>query len=80
MSSRLDRRCLDRCVEHALRNMLLNKDIDHEERIPLFARANQIDPDLPYLPLLKYVTFFQIPLYLTETLIGALMQMMISSN
>ncbi|KAJ3563189.1 hypothetical protein NP233_g9103 [Leucocoprinus birnbaumii] len=26
---------------------------DHEERIPLFTRTQQVDPDLPYLPLLK---------------------------
>ncbi|TEB36033.1 ATPase, V1 complex, subunit H [Coprinellus micaceus] len=26
---------------------------DHEERIPLFTRTSQVDPDLPYTPLLK---------------------------
>ncbi|RXW20737.1 hypothetical protein EST38_g5096 [Candolleomyces aberdarensis] len=26
---------------------------DHEERIPLFTRTNQVDSDLPYIPLLK---------------------------
>ncbi|KAF9234781.1 ATPase V1 complex subunit H [Melanogaster broomeanus] len=27
--------------------------LDHDERIPLFSRAAQSDPDLPYLPLLR---------------------------
>lgn len=27
--------------------------LDHEERIPLFTRTSQVDPDLPYIPLLK---------------------------
>ncbi|KIJ17093.1 hypothetical protein PAXINDRAFT_111820 [Paxillus involutus ATCC 200175] len=27
--------------------------LDHDERIPLFTRAAQSDPDLPYLPLLR---------------------------
>lgn len=29
--------------------------IDHEERIPLFTRASETDPELPYIPLLRYV-------------------------
>lgn len=30
--------------------------VDHDERIPLFARAAQSDPDLPYAPLIRYAT------------------------
>jgi hypothetical protein len=29
--------------------------IDHDERIPLFTRAVESDPELPYAPLLRYV-------------------------
>jgi hypothetical protein len=28
---------------------------DHDERIPLFTRAVESDPELPYAPLLRYV-------------------------
>lgn len=28
---------------------------DHEERIPLFAHTTQVDPDLPYLPLMRHL-------------------------
>ena len=30
--------------------------IDHDERIPLFMKSTENDPDLPYVPLLKYVS------------------------
>ena len=30
--------------------------LDHEERIPLFTRAAEKDPDLPYGPLLRCAT------------------------
>ena len=33
--------------------------IDHDERIPLFTRTQQSDPDLPYGPLLRY-TYYRI--------------------
>jgi V-type H+-transporting ATPase subunit H len=29
--------------------------LDHDERIPLFTRAVESDPELPYAPLLRYV-------------------------
>jgi V-type H+-transporting ATPase subunit H len=35
--------------------MSFNKVSDHEERIPLFFRAAEADPDLPYVPLLRYI-------------------------
>ena len=28
---------------------------DHEERIPLFVNAGEVDPDLPFAPLIRYV-------------------------
>lgn len=30
--------------------------LDHEERIPLFIDTAQVDPDLPYAPLLRYIS------------------------
>lgn len=29
---------------------------DHEERVPLFIKTSESDPELPYGPLLRYVT------------------------
>jgi hypothetical protein len=30
---------------------------DHDERIPLFTRSVENDPELPYTPLLKYIIY-----------------------
>jgi V-type H+-transporting ATPase subunit H len=32
----------------------MTSSLDHDERIPLFARAALSDPDLPYAPLIRY--------------------------
>lgn len=35
--------------------LFLEKILDHDERIPLFTRASEIDPELPYGALLRWV-------------------------
>ena len=40
----------------AIRGLILEQD--HEERIPLFTRASETDPDFPYVPLLRYVSHY----------------------
>ena len=41
--------------------------LDHEERVSLFIDTAEVDPDLPYTPLLRYVdvSTYQINTYLT---------------
>lgn len=39
---------------HVLLTVFINYT-DHDERIPLFTRAVETDPELPYGPLLQYV-------------------------
>jgi hypothetical protein len=34
--------------------LMLDVCVDHDERIPLFTRAVETDPELPYAPLLRY--------------------------
>jgi V-type H+-transporting ATPase subunit H len=33
---------------------------DHDERIPLFLRTSESDPDLPYVPLLRWACLFAV--------------------
>lgn len=54
MSPRLDRGRAPGYVTQLFGLTHINEAIDHDERIPLFTRAAQSDPDLPYLPLLRY--------------------------
>jgi V-type H+-transporting ATPase subunit H len=54
--------------------------IEHEERIPLFTRMDQVDSDLPYLPLLKYATTSSELSVAAETLLDALMHKTSSFN
>jgi V-type H+-transporting ATPase subunit H len=36
-------------------HVILTLETDHDERIPLFLKTSESDPDLPYLPLLRQV-------------------------
>ena len=36
-------------------HVILILETDHDERIPLFLKTSESDPDLPYLPLLRQV-------------------------
>jgi len=41
--------------------------LDHEERISLFTKASETDPELPYTPLLRLVDFITMTLLLVTT-------------
>jgi V-type H+-transporting ATPase subunit H len=51
-SSRMRSR-VSRLAQYALKIRLICC-VDHDERIPLFTKASETDPELPYSPLLRY--------------------------
>jgi len=49
-----DRGCFNWYVGAIYGGTIRSSAVDHDERIPLFTRTAESDPDMPYVPLLRY--------------------------